>query len=256
MRKGLTFLTSATVLLAALLGEAPRALADSGTSSGTSNRTVTVFAASSLTKAYTALGQKFMAGHSQITIKFAFGSSTTLAAQIAAGAPADIFAAADTSSMATVAAQFPAPVNYVTNQVVLALPKNSAITKFADLNGRVTWLQCGHSVPCGIAADSALKSEGVVTSSPVSLEASASSATAKLLAGAVDAAILFKTDVVANPTKLKYIPFTNPAAAMSQYQIGLAASKATTKNVWARTVYLYLSGLTAKKFLLASGFIA
>jgi molybdate transport system substrate-binding protein len=197
-----------------------------------------------------------MAGHSQITIKFAFGSSTTLAAQIAAGASADIFASADTSSMSTVASQFPTAVNYVANQVVLALPKNSSITKLSELNGKVTWLQCGHTVPCGIAADSALKSEGVITSSPVSLEATASSATAKLLAGAVDAAILFKTDVVANPTKLKYIPFTNSAAASSQYQIGLSVAKATAKNVWARTVYLYLSGLTAKKFLLASGFIA
>jgi len=256
MRKILAWLFSATFMASALLGAAPRASADSGSSSQTGNRTVTVFAASSLTKAYTALGQKFMAGHSQITIKFAFGSSTALAAQISAGASADIFASADTTSMATVASQFPAAVNYVTNQVVLALPKNSSITKFSDLNGKVTWIQCGHTVPCGIAADSALKSEGVVTSSPVSLEATASSATAKLLAGTVDAAILFKTDVVANPTKLKYIPFTNPAAAMSQYQIGLSAAKATAKNVWARTVYLYLSGLTAKKFLLASGFIA
>lgn len=256
MRKKLALPASAIILLATLLGVSPRALADAGKSSGKSHRTVTVYAASSLAKAYTTLGQKFMAGHGQVTIKFAFGSSTTLAAQILAGAPADIFASADTSSMKTVASEFPAAINYVANEVVLALPKNSSITKFSDLNGKVTWLQCGHTVPCGIAADSALKSEGVVTSLPVSLEAKASAATAKLLAGAVDAAILFKTDVVANSTKFKYIPFTNSAAALSRYQIGLSASKATTKNVWARTVYLYLTSRTAKKFLSASGFIA
>jgi len=220
-----------------------------------SQRTVTVYAASSLTKAYTALGDKFMKAHPQIAIKFSFGSSATLATQIAQGAPADIFAAADSASMQKVAKIFPGATNYVVNQVVLALPKSSSITKFSDLNGKVAWLQCAHTVPCGIAADSALKSEGVVTSTPVSLEATASAATAKLLAGAVDAAILFKTDVLANSDKLKFIPFTNPSSALSQYQIGISSAPSTAKNVWAKTFYSYLSAHSAKKFLAAAGFI-
>ena len=231
------------------------ALAGYSSAQAESTRTVTVYAASSLTKAYTALGDKFMAAHPQVSIKFSFGSSTTLASQIDAGAPADIFASADTSSMTLASSVFPDAQNYVQNQVVLAIPKGSTITKLSDLNGKVTWLQCGHTVPCGIAADSALKSEGVVSTNPVSLEATASAATAKLLSGAVDAAILFKTDVVANSDKLKYIPFSNPSAALSQYQIGISHSKATTKNNWARTFYAYLSGHSAKKFLASAGFI-
>ena len=221
----------------------------------TSPKSVNVFAASSLTKAYTALGAKFMQAHPNISIKFSFGSSSTLATQIASGAPADIFASADTNSMKTASIVFPHATNYVRNQVVLAVPLDSTISKFADLNGKLTWLQCGHSVPCGIAADAALKSEGVVTSAPVSLEPTASAALAKLLSGAVDAAILFKTDVIANPTKLKSISFSNPESSVSQYQIGLSNAKATGKNVWAKTFYAYLNGFDAKKFLAASGFI-
>ena len=254
MKRALPFNMAWATLITATCGvfggmSAPSAYAQN-------QRVVTVYAASSLAKAYTALGEKFMAAHSQVVIKFSFGSSTTLAQQITAGAPADIFVSADMASMGAVASQFPSARNYVVNQVVLALPKSSTITKFADLNGKVTWLQCSHSVPCGIAADSALKSENVVATSPVSLEASASAATAKLLSGAVDAAILFKTDVLANPAKLKYIPFTDPTAAISQYQIGISNAKATVKNSWTRAVFLYLTGLTAHRFLSASGFIA
>lgn len=219
------------------------------------SRSVNIFAASSLTKAYTALAAKFMQAHPNVSIKISFGSSATLATQIASGAPADIFVSADLTSMKSAAVQFPTATNYVINQVVLAVPKGSTIVKFTDLNRKFTWLQCGHSVPCGIAADAALKSEGTVTSAPVSLEPSASSALAKLLSGAVDAAILFKTDVIANSAKLKAIPFSNPESASSQYQVGLSNSKATGKNVWAKTFYTYLNGHAAMKFLAASGFM-
>ena len=221
----------------------------------TISKSVNVFAASSLTKAYTALGAKFMQAHPNISVKFSFGASSTLATQIASGAPADIFASADPVSMKTAAAQFPIAANYLQNLVVLAVPKDSTISKFTDLNGKATWLQCGHNVPCGVAADAALKSEGVVMSSPVSLEPTASAALAKLLAGAVDAAIIFKTDVIANSTKLKSIAFSNPESALSQYQIGLSNAKTSKKNVWAKTFYAYLNGHDAKKFLAASGFI-
>ncbi len=218
------------------------------------SRTVTVFAASSLTKVFTTLGSNFQAAHPGITVRFSFASSTTLATQIDAGAPADIFASADTSSMSAVAAQIPHPVDYLVNQVVVAVPKGSKIRKVADLNGGAKWLQCAHSVPCGIAADSALKSEGTVTSSPVSLESSDASAAAKLLAGSVDAAIVYKTDVIANLGKLIAIPFASAVAASTQYQLGISHQSVLSKSHWAQTFYLYLKGHDAKKLLAASGF--
>jgi len=220
-----------------------------------SSSTVTVFAASSLTKAYSSLGAKFQSAHPGITIRFSFGSSTTLATQINAGAPADIFASADQISMSAVKAEIPEPVNYVANQVVVAVAKNSPINSIKELNGSTIWIQCGHTVPCGVAADAALAAEGTVKSGPVSLESSAAATLAKLLAGSVDAAIVYRTDVIANSSKLKAIPFSNSLAASTQYQLGISTLKATARNHWAQTFYSYLKGHDAKKFLMASGFM-
>lgn len=236
------------VLAAALLIPAPASMAQND------SRTVTVFAASSLTKVFTSLGSKFQAAHPGITVRFSFASSTTLATQISAGAPADIFASADIASMSSVAAEVPHPIDYLLNQVVVAVPKGAKIKRISDLNGGAKWLQCAHSVPCGIAADSALKSEGTVMSNPVSLEGSDASALAKLLAGSVDAAIVYKTDVIANPSKLTAIPFANTAAASTQYQLGILAQSASAKSHWAQTFFLYLKGHSAKKLLASSGF--
>lgn len=216
---------------------------------------VTVFAASSLAKTYMALGNKFTNAFPEIRIKFSFGSSTTLATQINAGAPADIFASADIPDMKVVASIFPSPINYLVNQVVIAVPKNSAIHTESDLNGSFKWLQCGHSVPCGIAADAGLKSDGVVKTAPVSLESSDASALAKLLAGSIDAALVYKTDVIANSSKLRAIYFGDKAAASTQYRIGLGNSANTLKNHWAKTFYNYLKGYDARKYLAANGFV-
>ena len=59
----------------------------SGGSSSTG--TITVFAAASLTGAFTKLGQQFQAAHKGDTVKFSFGPSSGLATQITSGAPAD-----------------------------------------------------------------------------------------------------------------------------------------------------------------------
>src|SRR5690554_2416112 len=59
---------------------------------------VTVYAAASLTNALTDIGKAFKAAHN-IPVKFSFASSSALAKQIEQGAPADVFASADTKWM-------------------------------------------------------------------------------------------------------------------------------------------------------------
>ena len=229
-------------------------LPSSSSNAASGPSTVTVFAASSLTKAFNALGAKFQTAHAGATIRFSYGSSATLATQISAGAPADLFATADIASMSSVLSEVPNPIDYVVNQVVVAVPKSSKISKITDLNIGSIWLQCGHAVPCGIAADAALKAEGSVSSSPVSLEITDASAAAKLLAGSVDAAIIYKTDVIANFTKLRAIPFSDLHAASTQYQLGISKFSLISKNHWAQTFLRYLNSHDAKKLLATSGF--
>ena len=209
-----------------------------------SANSVTVFAASSLTDSYTTLGKQFETAHPGIKVNFSFLASSTLATQIKAGAPADIFVSASPVDMKGVANG----EDYLVNRIVLGTSKSSNISKIADLNGKVIWIQCAHEVPCGAAADLALVGEGVATK-PVSYEPKVSSAVAKLVAGEVDAAIIYKTDVLANSKKLKGIEFANQQAASTTYQI-----VQLRKNYWASTFLNYLKSKKALKFLQSKGF--
>ena len=200
---------------------------------------VTVFAASSMTESFTQVGKQFEKAHSGIKIVFSFQASSTLITQIKAGAPADILVSAE---------PFSGGSDYLVNRVVLGVPKTSSITKVSDLNNKkVTWIQCAHEVPCGSTADAALVGEGV-TSKPISLEPKVSSAVAKLLAGEVDAAIIYRTDVLANK-KLRAIEFANKDAAKTTYQIAQLS-----KNRWAASFKNYLQSKAVFKQLQNKGF--
>jgi molybdate transport system substrate-binding protein len=200
---------------------------------------VTVFAASSLTESFTQIGKQFEKAHSGIKILFSFQASSTLLTQIKAGAPADIFISAE---------PFTGGSDYLVNRVVLGVPKTSTINKISDLNNnKVAWIQCAHEVPCGYTADAALIGEGV-TSNPISLEPKVTSAVAKLLAGEVDAAIIYRTDVLANK-KLRAIEFANRDAAKTTYQVAQLK-----KNRWAATFMNYLQSKAVLKQLQNRGF--
>lgn len=224
MKKGLIVATTA-----ALSAFSTSAYADNS---------ITVFAASSLTDSYTQIGKQFEEAHKGVKVNFSFQASTTLATQIKAGAPADIFISAE---------PFAGGINYITNRVVLGVKKSSKITKISDLNGNYLWIQCAHEVPCGATADAALVGEGV-TSKPVSLEPKVSSAVAKLVSGEVDGAIIYKSDVQANKT-LREIEFKNQKSATTTYQIAQLR-----KNRWATTFMKYLQSKTVIKLLQSKGF--
>lgn len=60
---------------------------------------LTVFAAASLTEAFTEIGQQFQAAHPGVTVTFNFAGSQQLAQQLGQGAPADVFASANNTQM-------------------------------------------------------------------------------------------------------------------------------------------------------------
>ena len=191
--------------------------------------TLTVFAASSLGQTFTILGKSFEAKHPGVKVQFSFLASSTLATQIQAGAPVDVFASASVSDMAIVKTLVPDTSFFAANRVVLATPSENKfhINKIVDLNERgVKWIQCAYVVPCGVAANAALASDGRVTSKPVSLEPKVSSVVAKLVSGEVDAAIIYHTDFIANRSVLKEIRFKDTAASTTQYPIGVVRTSA------------------------------
>jgi molybdate transport system substrate-binding protein len=218
-------------LFSLLVLPAPHANAD---------KNILVFAASSLTDSYSLLGKRYEKLNPGVKVSFSFQSSSVLANQINEGAPADIFVSAE---------PFVGGEDYLINRVVIAVPINSKITKARDLNNR-TWIQCAQSVPCGKAASLALVGEGVKTP-PASLEPRVSSVVSKLLSGEVDAAIIYRTDVIANSKRLRAIEFANTSAAITKYQ-----SARLTNDRLVNAFYNFLKSKSTLNFLQRRGFEA
>lgn len=218
--------------------------------------TLTVFAASSLGQTFTAIAKTFESKNPGVKVEFSFLASSTLATQMLAGAPADVFASASEVDMATVKSLVPRSMIFAANRVVLATSKTERIhiNKIVDLNRPgVRWIQCAHVVPCGAAADAALAAEGRVTSRPVSLEPKVSSVVAKVVSGEVDAAIIFHTDFMANRRALREIRFKNSAAATTRYPIGVV--KTTSQPSLAKAFVGMVVSAYGRKVLAEAGFI-
>ena len=107
--------------------------------------TITVYAAASLTNVFPQID----AG-----AKYSFGGSNTLAAQIQLGAPADVFASANTSIPAALYAKglVEQPVDFTRNTLVIVVPKSNpgSISSIYDLTKPgVTVDIAGPGVPVG-----------------------------------------------------------------------------------------------------------
>src|SRR5438094_4368605 len=85
--------TGLAIVLAACAGGAP------ASTGSTVSGSITVFAASSLTNAFTRIGADFEKAHPGVILHFNFAGSSTLVAQIQQGAIGDVFASADQPDM-------------------------------------------------------------------------------------------------------------------------------------------------------------
>lgn len=217
---------------------------------------VTVFAAASLTGTFTELGKVFEAAHPGTAVRFNFGSSATLAQQITQGAPADVFAAASPATMKTVtdASLAGAPVTFARNMLQIAVPAGNpaGVDALGDLAGpEVKVALCAEQVPCGAAAVKALGAAGVKIT-PVTLEQDVKATLTKVELGEVDAALVYKTDVIASAGKVEGIAFPEAAQAVNDYPIA-ALAKAPAGAVAKEFVDLVLSQ-RGKDVLAKAGF--
>jgi molybdate transport system substrate-binding protein len=199
---------------------------DAGSTSAEPSGTVTVFAAASLEESFKTLGERFEKEHPGTKVTFSFGGSDTLAASITGGAPADVFAAASTRTMAIVTDKKDAtgtPATFVRNQLEIAtLPGNpDRISSLKDLaKPGLKVVLCDKSVPCGTAARKALDAAGVKLT-PVSYEQDVKSALTKVELKEADAAVVYKTDVRAAGDKVEGVDFPESAEAVNDYPITL-----------------------------------
>ncbi len=185
------------VALAAACGSSSGTPSQAGSapSLAASPRTLTVFAASSLTTAFTAEGKAFEATHPGATVRFSFAGSQALVAQLAQGAPADVLATADTSSMA--AAGLSGARVFARNRLaIVTAPGNPKhLTGLTDLTRPgLRVVLAGPTVPVGKAARKALAAVHAAVR-PVSLEADVKGVVTKVRLGEADAGIAYGTDV-------------------------------------------------------------
>jgi molybdate transport system substrate-binding protein len=218
-------------------------------------QSLTVFAASSLADSFTTLGKLFEKLHPGAAVTFSFLASPTLATQIRAGAPADVFVSASNKDMHRASARAPIYQELISNRVVLAVPiKNPfKIAAIKDLDkAGLKWIKCAPELPCGSAANAALVSSGSVKSKPVSLEPKASGVIAKLIQGEVDAAIVYHTDVVKNHKLIKEIDFRDRSASSTRYSIAIISDG--KQQALARTFVDFIKSSQSISFLRRSGF--
>ena len=99
---------------------------------------VTVYAAASLTAAFKDLAAAYQAAHTGVTVTLSFDSSATLETQIEQGAPADVFASADTTNPKKLVDKGLAAgslVNFAGNILTIIIPGSgaAAVTTPMDL---------------------------------------------------------------------------------------------------------------------------
>jgi len=213
-----------------------------------------VFAAASLQDAFTELGERLEQENPQLTVTFSFGGSSTLAAQLVAGAPADVFAAASTTTMATAAEVTGDPRTFARNTLQIAVPAGNpaGVAGLADLaDPDRTIALCAPEVPCGAAAERAFAAAGL-TPAPDTYEQDVTATLTKVELGEVDAALVYRTDVLGAGDAVAGIDFPEAAEAVNDYPVAVLTD-APNPQAAAAFVDLVLSE-RGRQVLAAAGF--
>jgi molybdate transport system substrate-binding protein len=199
-------------------------------------RILTVFAAASLTDAFTEIGHDFEAIHPGVTVALNFAGSQTLSTQLIQGAAVDVFASANKMEMDNVVAAnlvlADAPKNFLTNQLVVILPRDNPanVQTLQDL-GRpgLKIILADKTVPAGKYAlqilDALVKEasfgadfKNKVLSNVVSNETDVKQVVTKVQLGEADAGIVYISDAIAAP-ELKAIEIPSNLSVIAKYPI-------------------------------------
>ncbi|GAB3483757.1 molybdate ABC transporter substrate-binding protein [Nocardiopsis coralliicola] len=228
-----------------------------GAGGGGAGPTLTVFAAASLTGVFEGLAADFEE-ETGARVEFSFAGSSDLARQITDGAPADVFASADTATMdqavdsGSVAGE---PETFARNILQIAVPPDNpaGIEDFGDLAEDGTAVAvCAEEVPCGAAARELMGATGVQVQAATE-EEDVKAALTKASLGEVDAALVYATDVNAAGGDVEGIGIDGAEEAANDYPIAPLASAADAELA-ERWVQLVLSE-TGQDALAEAGFL-
>ncbi|GAA1829293.1 molybdate ABC transporter substrate-binding protein [Agromyces salentinus] len=217
---------------------------------------LTVLAAASLTEAFDALAGQFEQANPGVEVTVSYGGSGALATQVLEGAPADVFASAAEPPMQQVvdAGLVSAPEAFATNTLELVVPAGNpagvtGLANLADPDLRIAL--CDPSVPCGAASVELLANEDV-TGAPDTLESDVKAVLAKVSLGEVDAALVYRTDVLAGGDAVDGIEVPAAAGVVNRYPI--AALTESPAPGAAAAFVAFVTGDAGRETLAAYGF--
>lgn len=220
---------------------------------------LTVSAAASLSRALTRYATQF----SPASTKLSFAGSDLLAAQIQRGFAPDVFAAANTGLPAALHARglVDEPVVFAQNRLVVAVPATSTkVRALADLARPGVRIAIGSAtVPIGaytravLARLPALEHRAVLAN-VASVEPDVSGVVAKVTEDAVDAGLVYRTDVTATSGRARAVELPDSLEPVVAY--AAAVVSATKHPNQARA---FIDGLlhgAGRADLLAAGFLS
>jgi len=178
-----------------------------------------VFAAASLTAAFGKLGERFTAANGGTKVTFNFAGSQALATQIRQGAPADVFASADTTNMDKVKDLVGTPQSFASNllQIVVEKGNPKGVKGLDDLaRSDLKVVLAAEEVPAGKYAKQVLDQAGVRVQ-PVSQEDNVKAVVTKVALGEADAGIVYVTDVTAGGDKLEGVDIPTEQNVVATY---------------------------------------
>jgi molybdate transport system substrate-binding protein len=212
MKKMKHFFRLAPLFVLVITGCSPAAMPSV---SAPETRTLNVFAAASLTDAFTEIGKDFEGANPGVAVTFNFAGSQALRTQIEEGAPADVFASANKTEMDNLITgtfvRQNAPQIFLNNRLVVILPADNPamLEKLDDLARRnIKLVLAAEEVPVGKYTRQALDQmnrqfgsdfKDKVLANVVSYEDNVKQVVAKVQLGEGDAGIVYTSDAVAVP---------------------------------------------------------
>jgi molybdate transport system substrate-binding protein len=235
------------------------------------SRTLTVFAASSLTDVFEEIAENFKALHPGVDVITNFGASSTLATQLAQGALADVFASANTKQMdvARKAGRIAGePQIFAKNRLVLIVPVDNP----AHIGGLIDLAKPGvklvvaapgtpirdytDSMLDRLAADPGFGEayRAAVIKNIVSEEANVRQVSLKVALGEADAGIVYLSDVTPDiAPKVIALPIPDAYNSIATYPI--AATNDSAEPELARAFIAYVLSDAGQETLAKWGFV-
>lgn len=227
-----------------------------GDDDNAASQTLTVFAAASLTDAFTEIAEQFESENPGVEVRLSFDGSSGLVDQIAGGAPADVFASADEENMDRAVAEGVVtrePTLLATNVLTLITPPGNpaGITGFDSSLDGTRLVVCAEGVPCGNATAALARAKGL-TLQPVSEESKVTDVRGKVESGEADAGIVYATDAAAAGDKVRQIGIDGAADVPNVYPI--AVLEEASDPELARKFLGTVTGATGQAVLAGYGF--